>query len=66
MSAKQLSEKFAQMDLPLIEELVVPLPELIGLFTLWTRRLRNWKHSTVANFAEVSVSTIERVERKGQ
>jgi transcriptional regulator with XRE-family HTH domain len=63
MSAKQLSEKLAQMELPLTEELVAPPPESIGLFILWGRRLRNWKQSTLANFAEVSVSTIERVER---
>jgi transcriptional regulator with XRE-family HTH domain len=63
MSAKQLSEKLAQMELPLTEELVVPTPEIIGFFTLWVRHLRNWKQSTLASFAEVSVSTIERVER---
>jgi transcriptional regulator with XRE-family HTH domain len=63
MSAKQLSQKLAQMELPLTEELVVPRPETIGFFTLWVRGLKNWKQSTLASFAEVSVSTIERVER---
>ena len=63
MSTKQLFEKLAQTELPLTDELVVPRPESIGFFTLWVRGLKNWKQSTLANFAEVSVSTVERVER---
>jgi transcriptional regulator with XRE-family HTH domain len=41
----------------------VPAPELIGFVVRWERDLRQWKKSTLADFACVSVSTIERVER---
>ncbi|MGH6811787.1 MAG: helix-turn-helix domain-containing protein [Methylocella sp.] len=41
----------------------VPPPELIGFCVRWERGLQQWKRSTLADFACVSVSTIERVER---
>jgi transcriptional regulator with XRE-family HTH domain len=37
--------------------------ELIGFVVRWNRGLRQWKRSTLADFASVSVSTVERVER---
>lgn len=41
----------------------VPPPELVSFVVRWNRHLRQWKKSTLADFAQVSVSTIERVER---
>ena len=41
----------------------VPPVELVAFIVHWNRGLRNWKISTLADFAGVSVSTIERIER---
>lgn len=41
----------------------VPPPELIGFYVRFVRGLRQLKRSTLADFAGVSISTIERVER---
>jgi transcriptional regulator with XRE-family HTH domain len=41
----------------------VPPAELVGFVVRWNRGLRQWKKSTLADFASVSVSTVERVER---
>lgn len=41
----------------------VPPAELVGVVVRWNRELRQWKQSTLAEFASVSVSTVERVER---
>jgi transcriptional regulator with XRE-family HTH domain len=41
----------------------VPPAELVGFVVRWNRELRQWKQSTLADFARVSVSTVERVER---
>ncbi|MFP5516442.1 MAG: helix-turn-helix domain-containing protein, partial [Alphaproteobacteria bacterium] len=49
------------MDDP--DALFIPSPQEIGaLVTAW-RRLRGWKQETLAQFAAVSLSTIERIER---
>ena len=63
MSTKQLFEKLTAMEIPQTEEPLVPPPELIGFFVRWVRGLKNWKQSTLAEFAQVSISTIERIER---
>jgi transcriptional regulator with XRE-family HTH domain len=41
----------------------VPPVELVAFVVRWNRGLRNWKKSTLADIAGVSVSTIERIER---
>jgi hypothetical protein len=41
----------------------VPPAELVGFVVRWNRGLRQWKKSSLADFASVSVSTVERVER---
>jgi len=41
----------------------VPPPELIAFFVRWVRGLRQWKQQTLASFAEVSLTMVERVER---
>jgi transcriptional regulator with XRE-family HTH domain len=63
MSTKQLFEKLTAMEVPQTDEPLVPPPELIGFFVRWVRSLKNWKQSTLAEFAQVSISTIERIER---
>jgi transcriptional regulator with XRE-family HTH domain len=63
MKTKQLVEKLASMEFPDTGEPLVPPPELVGFFIRWVRGLRNWKQATLAGFAQVSLSTIERVER---
>ncbi|MEV4610784.1 helix-turn-helix transcriptional regulator [Neorhizobium sp. LMR1-1-1.1] len=45
-------------------EIPSPPPlETVAFFVRWSRGLKNWKVATLANFAGVSVSTVERVER---
>jgi DNA-binding Xre family transcriptional regulator len=40
-----------------------PPLETVAFFVRWSRGLKNWKVSTLAYYAGVSVSTVERVER---
>ena len=40
-----------------------PSPEFVGIFARNLRYQARWKQSTLAEFAGVSVSTIERIER---
>ncbi len=40
-----------------------PPLETVAFFVRWSRGLKNWKVSTLADYAGVSVSTVERVER---
>ncbi len=45
------------------DALFIPSPqEIAALVTAW-RRSRNWKQETLAQFAAVSLSTVERIER---
>jgi transcriptional regulator with XRE-family HTH domain len=62
MSMKRLLDKLSTESLP-ADEPVVPAPEVIGFFVRWVCGLKNWKQSTLAGFADVSLSTIERIER---
>lgn len=48
---------------PIIGVAQVPSPEMIAFFVRFVRALRQWKKSTLASFAGVSLSTVERVER---
>lgn len=63
MNFQQIVDKINRLE-PASE--VVPAvlpPEVIAFFVRWVRRLQQWKVSTLASFAGVSISTIERVER---
>ncbi|TCP90366.1 hypothetical protein C8J31_101204 [Rhizobium sp. PP-CC-2G-626] len=40
-----------------------PPADVVAFFVRQCRGLKNWKVSTLADFATVSVSTVERVER---
>jgi transcriptional regulator with XRE-family HTH domain len=63
MSYKDIINKVANLPAGPSDIPVVPAPETIGFFVRWERDLRQWKKSTLADFAGVSISTIERVER---
>ncbi len=63
MSSKDILNKIANLPVGPSDIPEVPPPELIGFCVRCARGLRQWKRSTLADFACVSVSTIERVER---
>ena len=63
MSINELLEKISRLDHGRTDQLVVPPPELVGFVVRGARGLKNWKQSTLAEFASVSLSTVERVER---
>jgi transcriptional regulator with XRE-family HTH domain len=63
MNPQHILDKIAQLE-PASEVVpAVPPPELIAFFVRWVRGLQQWKVGTLASFAGVSVSTVERVER---
>jgi len=63
MNVQQLLDKVAQMPGRSVHVPAAPPIELVALIVRWARHLRNWKVYTLAYFARVSVSTVERVER---
>ena len=63
MGMQDLLDKIEQRAAARPEHPVPPPLELVGFVVRWERSLRNWKASTLAGFAGVSLSTIERVER---
>jgi transcriptional regulator with XRE-family HTH domain len=62
MTLDQILDSLAKMP-PRLDVAAAPSPEVIAFFVRWVRGLRQWKQQTLASFAEVSLSTIERVER---
>jgi DNA-binding XRE family transcriptional regulator len=44
-------------------EPMVPTPNIIAFHVRSWRQMRNWKRTTLADFARVSLSTVERIER---
>jgi transcriptional regulator with XRE-family HTH domain len=63
MNTQEILDKIALLSRHPSADPEVPPPELIAFFIRWVRRMRQWKVSTLADFANVSVSTVERVER---
>jgi transcriptional regulator with XRE-family HTH domain len=63
MSLNALLDRIMRLEAPAEGMPAVPPPELIGFFVRWTRGMRQWKQGTLAAFASVSLSTVERVER---
>ncbi|MGR9373873.1 helix-turn-helix domain-containing protein [Rhizobium leguminosarum] len=63
MNVQELLHKVAQSTDKRVDVPTAPPIELVALIVRWARQLRDWKVSTLANFATVSVSTVERVER---
>ncbi len=62
-TTQDLFERLAQLPDPPPGSAHVPPVELVAFIVRWNRGLRNWKKSTLADFARVSVSTVERIER---
>lgn len=63
MNVQELLHKVAQSADKRVDVPRAPPIELVAIIVRWARQLRDWKVSTLADFATVSVSTVERVER---
>jgi len=63
MSTKDLLDRLANLPERPRDVPTAPPIELVAFVVRWNRSLRQWKTTTLANFAHVSVSTVERVER---
>ncbi len=63
MNVQELLHRVAQSADKRVDVPTSPPIELVALIVRWARDLRQWKVSTLADFATVSVSTVERIER---
>ncbi|NKJ03855.1 helix-turn-helix transcriptional regulator [Rhizobium sp. SG741] len=63
MNVQELLHKVALSADKRVDVPTAPSIELVALIVRWARDLRKWKVSTLADFASVSLSTVERVER---
>jgi transcriptional regulator with XRE-family HTH domain len=63
MTVQDLLDKVVRLPTEPSDIPEAPPVELVALIVRWNRGLRQWKKSTLASFACVSTSTIERVER---
>lgn len=63
MATKDLLDRLTNLPEREANTPTVPPIELVAFVVRWNRGLRQWKATTLAEFARVSVSTVERVER---
>ncbi|OCP01284.1 MULTISPECIES: helix-turn-helix transcriptional regulator [unclassified Ensifer] len=63
MNVSDIIEKIAQLPERRTDVPTPPPVEVVAFVVRWSRNLKNWKVSTLADFARVSISTVERVER---
>src|SRR5258708_11452217 len=63
MTTQNLLNRIAQLPQCNSDVPTVPPIELVAFVVRWNRGLRQWKTTTLADFARVSLSTIERIER---
>lgn len=63
MNAPKLLNKIKELPKRPIDVPTAPPVELIAMAVRWGRHLKQWKATTLADFARVSLSTVERVER---
>lgn len=63
MSLKTVLSRASDLEHVEESELRKPPLDVVAFSVAVTRKLRNWKKTTLADFARVSLSTVERVER---
>jgi transcriptional regulator with XRE-family HTH domain len=63
MTTQDLLNKITQLPERPVDVPTTPPIELVAFVVRWNRGLRQWKTTTLADFARVSVSTVERIER---
>lgn len=63
MNAQELLDKIKELPNKPVDVPTVPPAELVAMVVRWGRHLKQWKATTLADFARVSLSTVERVER---
>ncbi|WP_296581261.1 helix-turn-helix transcriptional regulator [Xanthobacter sp.] len=63
MNAQQLLDKIKELPNRPVDVPTAPPVELVAMVVRWSRHLKQWKATTLADFARVSLSTVERVER---
>ncbi|MGX1786978.1 helix-turn-helix domain-containing protein [Bosea sp. NPDC055332] len=63
MNPKELIDRIVSMPPPAQGVAATPPAEVVAMVVRMARGLRQWKQDTLADFACVSMSTVERVER---
>ena len=63
MNAQELLDKIKELPNKPVDVPTAPPVELVAIVVRWGRHLKQWKATTLADFARVSLSTVERVER---
>ena len=63
MTIQELLAEIAQLPERPADIPTAPPIALVAVIVRWNRSLRQWKTNTLADFARVSVSSVERVER---
>ena len=63
MTVDEILDAILKMDATPPDQPRSPPAELLAFFVRWERHLHQWKQRTLADFACVSLSTVERVER---
>lgn len=63
MNAQELLDKIKDLPNRPVDVPTTPPVELVAMVVRWGRHLKQWKATTLADFACVSLSTVERVER---
>jgi transcriptional regulator with XRE-family HTH domain len=63
MTTQDLLNKITQLPERPVDVPTTPPIELVAFVVRWNRGLRQWKTTTLADFARVSISTVERIER---
>lgn len=63
MNAQELLDKIKELPNKPVDVPTAPPVELVAMVVRWGRHLKQWKATTLADFARVSLSTVERVER---
>lgn len=63
MKAHEILDKIKDLPNKPVDVPTAPPIELVAMVIRWGRHLKQWKATTLADFAGVSLSTVERIER---